>query len=93
MPIGKPTTLHRKEKTPSLGFESGRWDSNPRPSPWQGDILPTEPRPQCFLMRMKFYPTFRCKSTLFLHFFQLCGIVLYLNGNNYSKGNDDEPNI
>ena len=27
-------------------FESGRRDSNPRPSPWQGDALPTEPRPQ-----------------------------------------------
>ena len=25
---------------------SGRRDSNPRPSPWQGDALPTEPRPQ-----------------------------------------------
>ena len=25
--------------------KSGRWDSNPRPSPWQGDVLPTEPRP------------------------------------------------
>src|SRR5262249_46286702 len=25
--------------------ESGRRDSNPRPSPWQGDALPTEPRP------------------------------------------------
>jgi hypothetical protein len=21
-------------------YESGRWDSNPRPSPWQGDVLP-----------------------------------------------------
>lgn len=21
-------------------FLSGRWDSNPRPSPWQGDVLP-----------------------------------------------------
>jgi hypothetical protein len=20
--------------------QSGRWDSNPRPSPWQGDVLP-----------------------------------------------------
>ena len=20
--------------------KSGRWDSNPRPSPWQGDVLP-----------------------------------------------------
>jgi hypothetical protein len=28
-----------------LKIKSGRWDSNPRPSPWQGDILPTEPRP------------------------------------------------
>ncbi len=27
-------------------FESGRRDSNPRPSPWQGDALPTEPRPR-----------------------------------------------
>src|SRR5690606_17818172 len=25
---------------------SGRRDSNPRPSPWQGDALPAEPRPQ-----------------------------------------------
>jgi hypothetical protein len=23
-----------------LNLESGRWDSNPRPSPWQGDVLP-----------------------------------------------------
>lgn len=21
-------------------LQSGRWDSNPRPSPWQGDVLP-----------------------------------------------------
>ena len=26
-------------------YESGRRDSNPRPSPWQGDALPAEPRP------------------------------------------------
>src|SRR3954452_18054404 len=26
---------------------SGRRDSNPRASPWQGDALPTEPRPRC----------------------------------------------
>ena len=26
--------------------ESGRRDSNPRPSPWQGDVLPTELPPQ-----------------------------------------------
>ena len=23
-----------------LKNKSGRWDSNPRPSPWQGDVLP-----------------------------------------------------
>src|SRR5690554_2633671 len=27
--------------------QSGRRDSNPRPSPWQGDALPAEPRPRC----------------------------------------------
>ena len=26
--------------TPFLEVLSGRWDSNPRPSPWQGDVLP-----------------------------------------------------
>ncbi len=30
---------------PSGGVWSGRRDSNPRPSPWQGDALPTEPLP------------------------------------------------
>ena len=31
---------------PARGREwSGRRDSNPRPSPWQGDALPTEPLP------------------------------------------------
>src|SRR3978361_2334214 len=30
---------------------SGRRDSNPRPSPWQGDALPAEPRPR------EHYPT------------------------------------
>src|SRR5918992_1504683 len=34
-------------RTPDLRFRwSGRPDSNRRPSPWQGDALPTEPRPQ-----------------------------------------------
>ena len=32
---------HRAVSTAS----SGRRDSNPRPSPWQGDALPAEPRP------------------------------------------------
>jgi DNA-binding NarL/FixJ family response regulator len=30
----------------AYGPSSGRRDSNPRPSPWQGDALPTEPRPR-----------------------------------------------
>ena len=30
---------------PRTGRWSGRRDSNPRPSPWQGDALPTEPLP------------------------------------------------
>jgi hypothetical protein len=38
LPLGHVAMVNRNEK-------SGRWDSNPRPSPWQGDILPTEPRP------------------------------------------------
>ena len=25
---------------PNQSFESGRWESNPLPSPWQGDVLP-----------------------------------------------------
>ena len=32
-------------ETPALRKWSGRRDSNPRPSPWQGDALPTEPLP------------------------------------------------
>src|SRR4051794_39111810 len=36
-----PGTAGRPKASPS-----GRRDSNPRPSPWQGDALPTEPRPQ-----------------------------------------------
>ena len=30
----------------SLHCQSGRRDSNPRPPPWQGGALPTEPRPR-----------------------------------------------
>ncbi len=30
------TTWRRRH----LENKSGRWDSNPRPSPWQGDVLP-----------------------------------------------------
>ena len=31
LPLGDDAILKNK---------SGRWDSNPRPSPWQGDVLP-----------------------------------------------------
>jgi hypothetical protein len=50
-----PTTRRRGRRrrqrtTPQRGWTireewSGRRDSNPRPSPWQGDALPTEPLP------------------------------------------------
>ncbi len=36
--------LHQK---PQCGLSSGRRDSNPRPSPWQGDALPAALRPRC----------------------------------------------
>src|SRR5206468_12571143 len=36
---GEPPVASRARKW------SGRRDSNPRPSPWQGDALPTEPLP------------------------------------------------
>ena len=41
-PLPKPLghSAARASETPS-----GRRDSNPRPSPWQGDALPAEPRP------------------------------------------------
>ena len=36
----------------SIGKWSGRRDSNPRPSPWQGDALPTEPLPPALCARL-----------------------------------------
>ena len=39
-----PTT-RRRGSGPISEEWSGRRDSNPRPSPWQGDALPTEPLP------------------------------------------------
>src|SRR5690349_3265060 len=41
-PIGRATFYLLK----AIAIWSGRRDSNPRPSPWQGDALPTEPRPR-----------------------------------------------
>ncbi len=43
-----PTARRRASGTRAAMFTnewSGRRDSNPRPSPWQGDALPTEPLP------------------------------------------------
>ena len=40
-----PTT-RRRGSGPISEEWSGRRDSNPRPSPWQGDALPTEPLPR-----------------------------------------------
>ena len=47
-PISELLVKHGQNKSPRRGFGgffvsrkwSGRWDSNPRPSPWQGDALP-----------------------------------------------------
>ena len=44
-----PLPQERQNPRMTGGFTtswSGRRDSNPRPSPWQGDALPAEPRPQ-----------------------------------------------
>jgi hypothetical protein len=42
-----PQELLRRRPTCRIAAPpSGRRDSNPRPSPWQGDALPTEPRPR-----------------------------------------------
>ena len=46
LPVASLQLLRRSGSTgnwePVTGncAESGRWDSNPRPSPWQGDVLP-----------------------------------------------------
>ena len=48
LPLGHDAILlpHLSKKTHFGGdavllkLLSGRWDSNPRPSPWQGDVLP-----------------------------------------------------
>src|SRR3990172_6169804 len=42
---GRQTVPQPSVKMPTAGgdrppSQSGRWDSNPRPSPWQGDVLP-----------------------------------------------------
>ena len=40
-----PTARRRGSGAFEARMWSGRRDSNPRPSPWQGDALPTEPLP------------------------------------------------
>ena len=49
------SSLPRKRSTPELHwlFESGRRGSNPRPSAWKADALPTELLPQ-----KKMFPCF-----------------------------------
>gem|GEM_PF-1610301 len=44
-PLGHSTGESRPRLRCLRPSPSGRRDSNPRPSPWQGDALPTEPRP------------------------------------------------
>ena len=43
-PLGHPTAEATRVSRPAP-LPSGRRDSNPRPSPWQGDALPTALRP------------------------------------------------
>src|ERR1700734_2234973 len=49
------------------GTSSGRRDSNPRPSPWQGDALPAEPRPHASrispALRSELYPILAAAPT------------------------------
>ncbi|GAA1873724.1 hypothetical protein GCM10009836_63410 [Pseudonocardia ailaonensis] len=42
---GRPHPRDRRPRTGSRSHRSGRRDSNPRPSPWQGDALPAALRP------------------------------------------------
>ena len=44
-PPSRLVTTPERGARPVKSPPSGRRDSNPRPSPWQGDALPTEPRP------------------------------------------------
>ncbi len=44
---GREATKAPVPENRGLQSLSGRRDSNSRPSPWQGDALPTEPRPHC----------------------------------------------
>ena len=45
--VASPLGHSTDEASIETGLPSGRRDSNPRPSPWQGDALPTALRPQC----------------------------------------------
>src|SRR2546426_6128911 len=54
--------------TDRAGFNlSGRRDSNPRPSPWQGDALPTEPLPRVLLNRLAELATPRQQPRATIH--------------------------
>ena len=46
--------LHKRKKpvnNPLANFWSGKWDSNPRPSAWEADALPTELLPLVNLVK------------------------------------------
>ena len=62
---GPAAFKRRNKKIPDFGDLSGRWDSNPRPSPWQGDVLPTEPRP--LFEQLELYSGMSETSTLRSH--------------------------
>ena len=49
-----PTEL--SDQVSSITFLSGKRDSNPRPSPWQGDAPPIELFPQRNKITSQFYP-------------------------------------
>ena len=43
---GKNKLNLKVQKYPTIRVGSGRWELNPLPSPWQGDVLTDELRPQ-----------------------------------------------
>ena len=58
-PLGHPTEARNSRR--GFPFPSGRRDSNPRPSPWQGDALPAALRPHCY----RLFRSAVCRSAAF----------------------------
>ena len=67
--------LHRFNLNPRYDFWSGWRGSNPRPSEWQSDALPTEPQPHLWYLRSQ-----RRSSALVPHFPNLLPIFAGING-------------